>query len=68
MEKRDWENRCPKCGSDLRQDGALYKKGTLDRISFLADDAPRLALKHPVHAVACSNCGFVELYLDEERA
>jgi hypothetical protein len=68
MRERDWEGRCPKCGSDLRREGALYKKGTLDPISFLADDDPRLALKKPVRAIACSNCGFVEFYLDEVRS
>jgi len=67
MKKRDWEDRCPKCGSDGRKQGALYKKGTLDRISFLADDEPRLAFKRPVHAIACSSCGFIEFYIDEAR-
>ncbi len=59
---------CPKCGSPERKRGKIYEKGTLYDIRFKADEAPELSFKENVAALACSKCGYIELYLAKHEA
>jgi predicted nucleic-acid-binding Zn-ribbon protein len=54
---------CPKCGSPKRESGKVYQQGTLYDIRFKADSASELSLKKQVAALACQQCGYIELYL-----
>jgi predicted nucleic-acid-binding Zn-ribbon protein len=58
---------CPKCGSSKRERGEIFPKGSLWDIRFKSDIAFDLSLKKKVVALACSSCGFIELYLAEHE-
>lgn len=57
---------CPECGSAERQRGDLMVRGsaTMD-IRFLPDNATIFSLKKRVRALACPDCGHIELRLEE---
>jgi ribosomal protein S27AE len=53
---------CPKCGT-------MMDRGTLDagqRVFYSASQAPGSMNAVSVHALACINCGYVELVTDPE--
>jgi predicted nucleic-acid-binding Zn-ribbon protein len=58
-------NACPKCGSTNRERGEIFPKGSLWDIRFKSENAFGLSLKKKVVALACSSCGFIELFLAE---
>ena len=58
---------CPKCGSTDRQRGKIYHRGTLADMRFKADDAPALSFKEQVTVLACSECGYLELFLTDHE-
>lgn len=57
---------CPDCGSLGRQTGDLMVRGsaTMD-IRFLPDGATIFSLKKRVRALACPDCGHIELRLED---
>ena len=60
---------CPKCGSTERQRGDLFPKGTFTEIRFKSETAGLKELvaqgfeRKKVVALACSSCGYIELFL-----
>jgi len=62
--------KCPKCGSTEREPGRVYPRGSLTDIRFKADSESDLSFKKQVAALACPQCGFIELYICDipERA
>lgn len=58
---------CPKCGATKREQGEIYPKGSLWDVRFKPDSASELSLKKKIAAVACSSCGYIELFLAEEE-
>jgi predicted nucleic-acid-binding Zn-ribbon protein len=54
---------CPKCGSTNRERGKIFPKGSLWDVRFSSESAFGVTLKKKVVAVACSSCGYIELYL-----
>jgi predicted nucleic-acid-binding Zn-ribbon protein len=59
---------CPKCGSTERERGEIFPKGSLWDVRFRAETASELAFKKKVVALACSTCGFIELFLADQEA
>jgi predicted nucleic-acid-binding Zn-ribbon protein len=55
---------CPKCGSAERSFGKVYQRGGFEDIRFKADDASPLRFKRKIKALACGQCGYLELFLD----
>jgi predicted nucleic-acid-binding Zn-ribbon protein len=58
---------CPKCGSTKRERGEIFPKGVLWDVRFKAETAFALSLKKKVVAVACSSCGYIELFLADHE-
>src|SRR5580700_2737738 len=58
---------CPKCGSIKRELGEIFPAGVMWDIRFKAETAPKLSLKKKVVAVACSSCGYIELFLADHE-
>ena len=54
---------CPKCGSTKRERGEIFPKGSLWDVRFKSESAFDLSLKKKVAALACSSCGYIELFL-----
>jgi len=54
---------CPKCGATERQRGEIFPKGSLSAVRFKAETSWDLSLKKKVVALACSSCGYIELFL-----
>jgi predicted nucleic-acid-binding Zn-ribbon protein len=54
---------CPKCDSTQRERGELFPKGSLWDVRFKTETASELSFKKHVIALACSSCGYIELYL-----
>ncbi len=62
-------NTCPKCGSVKRERGQLFTVGSNWDVRFKSDTASLFSSKEKLVALACSSCGYVELYLaDYENA
>lgn len=58
---------CPKGGSVDRTRGKIFQSATMNDIRFKADEASRLSIKKHVAAVACSTCGYIELFLADDE-
>ena len=58
---------CPKCGSTERERGEIFPKGSLWDVRFKPDAASGLSLKKRVSALACSSCGYIELFLTDHE-
>ena len=56
---------CPKCDSTEREPGKLYEVGSLRDVRFKSDADSAFVLKKQVVAVACTACGYLELFLTE---
>ncbi len=61
---------CPKCGSTERERGELFPKGTFTEIRFKSETSAGLREsiaqgfeRKKVVALACSSCGYIELFL-----
>jgi predicted nucleic-acid-binding Zn-ribbon protein len=54
---------CLKSGSLDRERGELFPKGSLWNLRFKPASASELSLKKKVVALACSSCGYIEMYL-----
>ncbi len=57
---------CPKCGSGNRERGEIFPKGSLWDVRFKSDQASGLTLKKKVVALACTSCGYIELFLADQ--
>jgi predicted nucleic-acid-binding Zn-ribbon protein len=57
---------CPKCGSLERTHGKIFQPATMNDIRFKSDEASAFSIKKHVAALACSKCGYIELYLADE--
>ncbi len=55
--------KCPVCGSTRRDRGTLYVRGTLWKVLFKAATDSFFAFKQRVDAIACEDCGHIELRL-----
>jgi len=56
---------CPKCGSTKRERGQIFPKGNLWDVRFKSETSSGLSLKKKVAALACSSCGYIELFLTD---
>ncbi len=54
---------CPKCNSDKRERGKIFPKGNLWDIRFLSEEASSISFRKKVVALACTSCGYIELFL-----
>ena len=62
---------CPKCGSTKRERGEISQKGSLWDVRFMPKTSFGLSPKKKIAALACSSCGYIELFLvdhDEPEA
>ena len=57
---------CPKCGSNKRERGEIFPKGSLWDVRFKSEQASALTLKKKVVALACTSCGYMELFLADQ--
>ncbi len=57
---------CPKCGSMERELGQIFVRSTHWDIAFKADSASMFRRKKQIEALACSACGYLELFLWEQ--
>ncbi len=55
--------KCLRCGSTRLDRGKVYPKGVLWDIRFKSDHDHGLSLKQKVRALACLDCGHIELML-----
>jgi predicted nucleic-acid-binding Zn-ribbon protein len=51
---------CPKCGSDKRE---IFTVGSALDVRFKSETSSALSFKKKVVALACSSCGYIELFL-----
>lgn len=58
---------CPRCGSSDRDRGEIFPKGSLWDIRFKPESASEMSPKKKVAAVACSSCGYIELFLADHE-
>jgi predicted nucleic-acid-binding Zn-ribbon protein len=56
---------CPKCGSAKRERGQIYPMSESLDIRFKSETSPAFSLKKKVTALACSSCGYIELFLND---
>jgi predicted nucleic-acid-binding Zn-ribbon protein len=54
---------CPKCGSVKRERGKIFPGGITWDVRFKSETASALSFKKKVVALACSSCGYIELFL-----
>jgi predicted nucleic-acid-binding Zn-ribbon protein len=60
---------CPKCGSTERERGEMFPKGHFTEIRFKSETSGLKELvaqgfeRKKVVALACSSCGYIELFL-----
>ncbi len=66
--KTDKTDACPKCGSTTRERGEIFPKGSLWDVRFKSETSSGLSLKRKVLALACSSCGYIELFLADHDA
>ena len=54
---------CPKSGSDKRERGEIFTVGSAWDVRFKSETSSALSFKKKVVALACSSCGYIELFL-----
>jgi len=57
---------CPKCGSTELQRGEIFPKSTTWDVRFRPEHASTFSLKNKIKALACSSCGYIELFLADD--
>jgi predicted nucleic-acid-binding Zn-ribbon protein len=57
--------KCLKCGSTNREQGAIFPRGTPWDVRYQAQDSFFLSRKKEIVALACLSCGHVELLLKD---
>ncbi len=56
---------CPKCGSVKRERGEILPVGSNWDVRFKSETSSAFSFKKKVVALACSSCGYIELFLED---
>jgi len=60
-------NPLEKCGSTEFQRGEIFPRSTTWDVRFKPENAAALAFKNKIKALACSSCGYIELFLVADK-